>query len=93
MERVRQGFPGQPVYVMSDVDKYYEKLGFGRVGSIFAFKNTGRYIKHQKDLLQVIDSEEQGILNDFIALKNGAMVEFDSMSERLFNWVKNLIKI
>lgn len=58
-----------------------------------AFKNTGRYIKHQKDLLQVIDNEEKEILNDFIALKNGAAVEFDAMSERLFNWVKKLIKI
>lgn len=35
MERVRQDFPDQPVYVMSDVDQYYEKLGLNRVGSIF----------------------------------------------------------
>jgi hypothetical protein len=25
----------QPVYVMSDVDPYYEKQGYQRVGSIF----------------------------------------------------------
>lgn len=36
MERVHKDFPGQPVYVMSDVDAYYEKLGYERVGSIFA---------------------------------------------------------
>jgi ribosomal protein S18 acetylase RimI-like enzyme len=35
MERVCQGFPNQPVYVMSDVDPYYERLGYKRVGSIF----------------------------------------------------------
>jgi ribosomal protein S18 acetylase RimI-like enzyme len=38
MERVCQDFPDQPVYVMSDVDPYYEKLGFRREGSIFAVK-------------------------------------------------------
>ncbi len=28
-------YAGQPVYVMSDVDPYYEKQGYQRVGSIF----------------------------------------------------------
>lgn len=57
------------------------------------FKDTGKYIRHQKDLLPVVNSEEKEILNDYIALKNGAAVEFDTMSGRLFNWVKKLIKI
>lgn len=57
------------------------------------FKDTGKYIRHQKDLLEVVNNEEKEILNDFIALKNGAIVEFDTMSERLFNWVRKLIKI
>ncbi|NLT39089.1 MAG: GNAT family N-acetyltransferase [Clostridiales bacterium] len=35
MDQVRRDFPCQPVYVMSDVDPYYEKLGYRRVGSIF----------------------------------------------------------
>ena len=38
MERVCQDFPDQPVYVMSDVDTYYEKLGYRREGSIFEVK-------------------------------------------------------
>ena len=38
MERVFKDFPNQPVYVMSDVDPYYEKLGYRRVGSIFEVK-------------------------------------------------------
>jgi len=38
IERVRQDFQGQTVYVMSDVDPYYEKLGYCRVGSIFEVK-------------------------------------------------------
>lgn len=38
MERVCEDFPGQPVYVMSDVDAYYEKLGYRKEGSIFEVK-------------------------------------------------------
>ena len=38
LERVCQDFPNQPVYVMSDVDLYYEKLGYRREGSIFEVK-------------------------------------------------------
>jgi len=56
------------------------------------FKNTGKYIKYQKELLEAVDDEEKDVLNNFIALKNGAMVVFDAMSERLFNWVRKLIK-
>ncbi|MEW5953810.1 MAG: GNAT family N-acetyltransferase [Bacillota bacterium] len=38
MERVCRDFPDQPVYVMSDVDSYYKKLGYRREGSIFEVK-------------------------------------------------------
>ncbi|MDD3654140.1 MAG: GNAT family N-acetyltransferase [Desulfotomaculaceae bacterium] len=38
MERVCQDYSNQPVYVMSDVDPYYEKLGYRREGSIFEVK-------------------------------------------------------
>ncbi|HHU18621.1 MAG TPA: GNAT family N-acetyltransferase [Clostridiales bacterium] len=38
LERVCEDFPNQPVYVMSDVDPYYEKLGYRREGSIFKIK-------------------------------------------------------
>jgi GNAT superfamily N-acetyltransferase len=38
MEQVYIDFPDQPVYVMSDVDSYYEKLGYRREGSIFEVK-------------------------------------------------------
>ena len=55
------------------------------------FKDTGKHIRYQKDLLEVVKDEEKAILNDFITLKNGAAVRFDTMSERLFNWVKELI--
>ena len=38
MEHVCIDFPDQPVYVMSDVDTYYNKLGYHREGSIFEVK-------------------------------------------------------
>ncbi len=36
MDAVFADFSGQPVYVLSDVDVYYEKLGYARAGSVFA---------------------------------------------------------
>jgi len=57
------------------------------------FKNTGKYIKYQKELLEAVGNEEREVLKSFIALKNGARVEFDTMSERLFNWAKKLINL
>jgi len=38
IERVCHDLPDQPVYVMSDVDPYYEKTGYRRVGSVFEVK-------------------------------------------------------
>jgi len=38
MERARRDFLDQPVYVMSDVDPYYERLGYRREGSLFEVK-------------------------------------------------------
>lgn len=35
MECICNDFPNHVVYVMSDVDGYYQKVGFKRVGSIF----------------------------------------------------------
>ena len=81
------------LYEKSDdiVRGLYKSASF--VIQAIVFKDTGKYIKHQKDLLEVVNNEEKEILIDFIALKNGATVEFDTMSEHLFNWVRKLIKI
>lgn len=38
MECLLVDFPGQEVYVMSDVDAYYQKLGYKLEGSIFQVK-------------------------------------------------------
>ena len=56
-----------------------------------AFKQTGSYINRQKDLLNVVYADEKTIVETFLSLKNGGTVEFNSMSETLFNWAKKWI--
>ncbi len=67
----------------------YKSASF--VVQAIAFKQTETYIRHQKDLLQVVASDERAITETFMNLKNGGTVEFDSMSETLFTWSKKWI--
>ena len=55
------------------------------------YKQTGRYIRHQKDLLQIAAPEEQAIVSTSMLLKNGGVVDFTAMSEALFIWAQNHI--
>ena len=55
------------------------------------FSETGNYIRHQKDLIDVVSPEEQAIISTFLALKNGGEVRFREQSELLFNWAKKWI--
>ncbi len=57
-----------------------------------AFKQTGKYINHQRDLLEVVNDKEKEIVSTFLTLKNGGAVELDVMSECLFSWAKGWIK-
>ena len=56
-----------------------------------AFQQTGKYISHQKDLLEIVSADERAIVETFLSLKNSGAVEFDKMSEVLFLWSKNWI--
>jgi GNAT superfamily N-acetyltransferase len=40
MECIYEDYPDRIVYVMSDVDEYYKKLGYERGGSIFKVTNS-----------------------------------------------------
>ena len=60
----------------------YKSASF--VVQAIAFKQTGNYIRHQKDLLEVVSSNERAIVETFLSLKNGEAVEFNLMSETLF---------
>lgn len=35
LQQLKQQYPQQDLYVLSDEDQYYEKLGYSRVGSIY----------------------------------------------------------
>ena len=67
----------------------YKSASF--VVQAIAFKQTGNYISHQKDLLQVVSSNERDIVETFLNLKNGGTVEFKLMSDALFVWAKKWI--
>lgn len=56
------------------------------------FKQTGTYIRLQKDLLALVSPEERMIVDHFLSLKQGKMIDFQEMSETLFNWSKKWIK-
>ena len=67
----------------------YKSASF--VVQAIAFKQTGNYISHQKELLQVVSSDEQVIVKTFMNLKNGGTADFNLMSEALFAWSKKWI--
>lgn len=52
------------------------------------FKQTGKYVSRQKDLLSIVSSDERVIIDTFLSLRNGETVDFDEMSEVLFIWAK-----
>jgi predicted nucleotidyltransferase len=56
-----------------------------------AFKQSGKYVKYQSELRNVVSADERGIIDGFLTFKNGGTVDFDSMSEALFAWSKKCI--
>ena len=67
----------------------YKSASF--VVQAIAFKQTGKYIRHQKDLLEVVSLDERAIVEIFMNLKNGVKVDFNLMSNTLFTWSKKWI--
>ena len=57
------------------------------------FKQTGNYISNQKELLEIVSPEERSVVETFSGLKNGGMIDFDVMSEKLFIWARKRIVI
>ena len=54
-------------------------------------RQTGTYMRRQRDLLEIAEPNERAIVETFIHLKNGGTVNFDDMSATLFNWSKRWI--
>ena len=67
----------------------YKSASF--VVQAIAFKQTGNYVRHQKELLQVTSSDERIIVENFLKIKNGGAIDFNVMSETLFAWSKKWI--
>ena len=67
----------------------YKSASF--VVQAIAFRETGTYIRHQKDLLGVVSGEERAVVETFLHLKNGGTVSFDEMSDTLLAWTQKWI--
>jgi len=52
---------------------------------------TGNYIRHQKELLNMVSVEEQEVVRTFLDMKNGKQVDFVEKSERLVAWAQRWI--
>ena len=67
----------------------YKSASF--VVQAITFRQTGRYIKHQIELRDVVSTDEMGIVDTFLKLKNGEAVDFSQMSEALLAFAKKWI--
>ena len=67
----------------------YKSASF--VVQAIAFKQTGKYIKCQSELRDVVSTDERLIVDTFLNLKNGGEVDFNLMSEALFTWSKKWV--
>ena len=67
----------------------YKSASF--VVQAICFKQTGKYISRQKDLLSIVSSDERVIIETFLRLRNDGMIDFYKMSEVLFIWAKKWI--
>ena len=67
----------------------YKSASF--VVQAIVFKQTGKYIKRQSELRDVVSADERVIVDTFLTLKNGVAVEFGAMSDTLFSWSKKWI--
>ena len=67
----------------------YKSASF--VVQAIAFKQTGKYVKHQSELRDIVLNDERVIVDTFLNLKNGGTADFNSMSEALFAWAKKWI--
>ncbi len=68
----------------------YKSASF--VVQAICFQQTGRYVRHQRELLDFVGPEEQAILQTCMELKKGGTVAFSEMSETLFAWCQHWIE-
>ncbi len=62
------------------------------VAQAIAFRQTGSYVRHQKDLLGSLSSDDRPIVEGFLNMKAGKTVDFEAASHTLFAWAKRWIE-
>ena len=67
----------------------YKSASF--VVQAICFKETGKYVRCQRDLRETVSADERTIVDTFLHLKNGGEADFDRMSDVLFDWCRNKI--
>ena len=67
----------------------YKSASF--VVQAIVYKQGGKYIFSQKELLSVVAADEQLIVETFLKFKNGDSIEFSKASETLFSWSQKWI--
>lgn len=56
------------------------------------FKQNGKYIAKKKDLIQRLEYDERVIMENFLESKKSKSIDFENMSENLFDWSRKWIK-
>ena len=67
----------------------YKSASF--VVQAIVFLETGKYVKHQKELLSVAAPDEQAIVDTFLNLKSGASLDFPRASDALLAFAQKWI--
>ena len=67
----------------------YKSASF--VVQAIVYQQTGRYFRHQAELLEAAAEQDREIIQTRGCLKSGGAVDFDMMSERLFLWAQKWI--
>ena len=66
--------------------------GASFVAQAIVYRQTGRYYQRQRDLVEILSTNDQQVVDTFLKLKNGGAVDFDAMSRTLFEWAGALIR-
>ena len=67
----------------------YKSASF--VTQAVGYRQTGRYYRHLRDLREILSTNDQQVVDTFLKLKNGGVVDFDAMSQVLIEWAGRLI--
>ena len=66
--------------------------GASFVAQAIGYRQTGQYVRRQKDLREILSTNDQQVVDTFLELKNGGALDFEKMSGLLFEWAGRLIR-